>query len=749
MPSRASGWSAEGSSGTLPRLKGSGGPCHGRSPLERRLAAILAADVVGYSRLMERDEAGTLARLKAHRKELRRAARRRAPRPRRQAHGRRRALRVRQRRRRGRSARSRSSAAWRSARRDVPEEERIRFRIGINLGDVIVEEDGDLYGDGVNIAARLEQLAEPGGIVVSGTAYDHLQGKLDCGLVPLGEQRLKNIERPVRAYRVELGAGTTVPAAAAASPPARQARRRRAAVRQPERRPGAGLLQRRHHRGRHHRAVPLPRAARDRPQLLLRLPRQGRGRARDRPRARRRLRRRGQRAASRGAGADHRPAHRRRPPARTCGRSATTGRSRTCSRSRTRSRAASSPPSPPACWRRARPPRGAGRRGTCAPTTCSSRATACRTRSRPRRRSGPGSCSSGRASSTRPSPAPTRGSPSTTSSAPAMPASACRASEDPDRAEALRLAEQALALDPNDPRVHYALGYICLTWRDFDRAERHLDLARAMNPNDAQIQIVWAWAQACLGEAERGLPAAELAMRLNPRHPRYYEHYLSRDPVPRPAPRRGGGDPRAAHGRGAPRAPARPGLAGGGLRPPGADGGGAAVRRAVRRGDAPGVARRPGGGPGGVRGLAGRPLLPAPPRGRGAPARGPAAGRPAGLIPRLPGSRQETLGVPNKEASGGAGGGRRAVRRRALGFGWQKRAENHCNPSYVKNVTQMAGYEPIAGTIPGGPVAVTQPITFSLLRKSRHTGDFVTAGASMRRRPTLQGLTGNFALRAR
>jgi adenylate cyclase len=76
--------------------------------------------------------------------------------------------------------------------------------------------------------------------------------------------------------------------------------------------------------------------------------------------------------------------------------------------------------------------------------------------------------------------------------------------------------------------VHHTLGYMCLTWRDFDRAKRHFDLARAMNPNDAQIQAAWAWAQACLGEPERGLPAAELAMRLNPRYPRYYEHYLSR-----------------------------------------------------------------------------------------------------------------------------------------------------------------------------------------------------------------------------
>ena len=84
---------------------------------------------------------------------------------------------------------------------EIPEDQRIRFRIGINLGDVVSDE-GDLYGDGVNVAARLEQLAQPGGIVISGTAYDHLQGKLGCGFQDLGEQRVKNIARPVRAYQV-------------------------------------------------------------------------------------------------------------------------------------------------------------------------------------------------------------------------------------------------------------------------------------------------------------------------------------------------------------------------------------------------------------------------------------------------------------------------------------------------------------------------------------------------------------------
>jgi adenylate cyclase len=100
--------------------------------------------------------------------------------------------------------------------------------------------------------------------------------------------------------------------------------------------------------------------------------------------------------------------------------------------------------------------------------------------------------------------------------------------KDENRVMALRSAEQALAVDPNDPRVHATLGYMCLTWRQFDRAEHHMDLARSMNPNDAIIQITWGWLQACLGRAGRGLPAAEVAFRLNPRHPTWYNFYLSR-----------------------------------------------------------------------------------------------------------------------------------------------------------------------------------------------------------------------------
>jgi hypothetical protein len=100
----------------------------------------------------------------------------------------------------------------------VPTERRIVFRVGVNLGDVVVEGD-DLLGDGVNVAARLEQLCAPGGVLVSGTAYDHLQGKLECSFEYSGERQLKNIERPVRVYRV--ASDGAAPAAALVATPAK------------------------------------------------------------------------------------------------------------------------------------------------------------------------------------------------------------------------------------------------------------------------------------------------------------------------------------------------------------------------------------------------------------------------------------------------------------------------------------------------------------------------------------------------
>jgi adenylate cyclase len=88
----------------------------------------------------------------------------------------------------------------------IAEDQRIEFRVGINLGDVILE-DGDIYGDGVNVAARLEALAEPGGICVSAAVHDQVQGRVDCGFEDLGQQSLKKITRLVRVYRVRSDRG--------------------------------------------------------------------------------------------------------------------------------------------------------------------------------------------------------------------------------------------------------------------------------------------------------------------------------------------------------------------------------------------------------------------------------------------------------------------------------------------------------------------------------------------------------------
>ena len=169
---------------------------------ERRLTAILAADVAGYSRLMERNEAGTLARLINHRKELVEPLLA-------EHHGRLIKL-------TGDGAlcefpsavdavecAARIQRGMGERERDLPEQDRIRFRIGINLGDVIYEE-GDLYGDGVNIAARLEVLAEPGGICVSRTVHEYVRGKVPVTFQALGARRVKNISEPVEAYRVNL-----------------------------------------------------------------------------------------------------------------------------------------------------------------------------------------------------------------------------------------------------------------------------------------------------------------------------------------------------------------------------------------------------------------------------------------------------------------------------------------------------------------------------------------------------------------
>jgi adenylate cyclase len=169
--------------------------------VDRRLAAIFAGDIAGYSRLMGADEEGTLSRLNAHRREFLE--------PKIADH-------------RGRivkrtgdgvliefasavdAARCAVEVQRGMAKRNasVPQDKRIEFRIGIHVGDVIIE-DGDIFGDGVSIAARLEGIAQPGGICISDDAYRQMRGKLDANFQDAGEQELKNIARPVRVYRLE------------------------------------------------------------------------------------------------------------------------------------------------------------------------------------------------------------------------------------------------------------------------------------------------------------------------------------------------------------------------------------------------------------------------------------------------------------------------------------------------------------------------------------------------------------------
>ncbi len=180
-----------------------------REGIERRLAAILSADVAGYSRLMNEDEAGTLAALKAHRAEFFD--------PTVAEYG-------------GRIVKLMGDGAlvefpsvvdavecavaiqhgMAERNAEVPEDHRVAFRIGINLGDIIVEGD-DIYGDGVNIAARIQEIAVPGGVCISGDAYHQVRSKMDAAFEDLGEQEVKNIPEPVRVYRWTDAAADPIP----------------------------------------------------------------------------------------------------------------------------------------------------------------------------------------------------------------------------------------------------------------------------------------------------------------------------------------------------------------------------------------------------------------------------------------------------------------------------------------------------------------------------------------------------------
>jgi class 3 adenylate cyclase len=185
------------------------------APVKRKLAAILAADAVGYSKLMSANEEGTMKILAAHRAVIDGII---------EFHE-------------GRIINTAGDSvlaefgspveavrcaveiqdALKTRNDSLPETQRLLFRIGVNLGDVM-EKGSDLLGDGVNVAARLESIAEPGGICVSSSVYDQIAGKLDLGFVNIGTQSLKNIQRPIQVYRVERG-GMRMPGAAPAPKP--------------------------------------------------------------------------------------------------------------------------------------------------------------------------------------------------------------------------------------------------------------------------------------------------------------------------------------------------------------------------------------------------------------------------------------------------------------------------------------------------------------------------------------------------
>ena len=495
---------------------------------ERRLAAILAADVVGYSRLMERDEAGTLERLKAHRREL--------IEPLLAEH-------------RGRIVKLMGDGALcefasvvdavacavahpagmaRAGARRSPNAERLRFRIGINLGDVIDEADGDLYGDGVNIAARLEAAGRTG------------RGRgLGYGLRPPPRQaRLRPRAHGRAAAQEHRAAGAGVPGGRSATR-SRQPRRR-AAPALPDK-PAIAVLPFDNLSGDPEQAYFSDGITEDvitelsRFRELLVIARNSsfafRGKATD------------VREVGRALGAGYvvegsvrRAGNRVRITAQLV--DAVSGAHLWAER-----------------WDRPledvfaiQDEIAGGIVAIVANRVLEEREIAARRRPPRDVRAYDLFLQGYRLADTDPPEAQTQACEFFERALELDPTFAraytglafshfVRAADagigvprgqDPERREALRLAERALALDPNDARVHETLGYVCLTCREFDRAGRHLDLARAMNPNDAAIQIVWAWAQACLGEPERGLPAAELALRLNPRHPNWYEHFHSR-----------------------------------------------------------------------------------------------------------------------------------------------------------------------------------------------------------------------------
>lgn len=491
--------------------------------MERRLTTIMAADVVGYSRLVEVNEGATLEALKRLRQEVLEP------------------LLVKHHGRLvklmgdgliaefGSVVGAVACAAAIQARlaehqEEILPERRITLRIGVNLGDVVVEGD-DLLGDGVNVAARLEQACTPGGVLISGPVYDQLPGKLDVRFESAGEMRLKNIARPIRAYR--LASGSAPPAPVAPS--------------QGQDRPSVAILPFDNMSGDPEQVYFSDGITEDvitelsRFREILVVARHSsfafRGRSMD------------VREVGRALGAHYvvegsirREGNRVRVTAQLV--EAGTGTHLWAER-----------------YNRAmediflvQEEIAQGIVATVAQRVLEDCEASARCRS-PESVRAYDLFLQGRRMSDVFTPGAQDQARALFEQARAIDPTFARAytglahnylsraadegvgiprEQNRSLREALDLAQQALALDPNDPRVHYTAGRMYLAWRDFERARRHLDLARDMNPNDPTIQVVWAYVQACLGHPEPGLAAAELAKRLNPRYPRWYDDYLSR-----------------------------------------------------------------------------------------------------------------------------------------------------------------------------------------------------------------------------
>ncbi|WP_262268404.1 adenylate/guanylate cyclase domain-containing protein [Microvirga yunnanensis] len=494
--------------------------------MERRLAALFAADVEGYSRLMEEDEAATFETLASHRAILDGFI---------AEH-------------RGRIANTagdsvlaefpsavdavtcalRAQEALASGNAKLPETRRLQFRVGVHVGDVMVK-GGDLFGDGVNIAARLQALSRPGGICLSATAQEYVRKALPVIFEDLGPQRVKNIDEPVRAFAVKATQGQGVPAR---TPSARELLRAD--------RPAVAVLPFTN-MGDPDQAYfsdgitedIITELARFRELLVIARNSSFLFRGKDVD----------VREVGRVLNADYvvegsvrRAGDRVRITAQLI--NAATGShlwadrydrsfedvfviQDEIARGVVATVARRIEEETEAVARR-RPPQDmraydlflqGHRLSDVFTEDGQARARAFFERARDldptfaRAYTGLAFNSLNRA---------------------ADEGVGLPRERDPNRIEAHRLVEQALTVDPTEPRVQSTAGYVFLTWREFDRAERHLGLAQSMNPNDATIQIFWAWAQACLGNPAKGLTAAELARRLNPRHPHWYSFYETR-----------------------------------------------------------------------------------------------------------------------------------------------------------------------------------------------------------------------------